>query len=249
MQDDESQRVRRSWWSYLPRARSVFLACSIAGLLITNVATLVSARAHDWLHSLLWQTLTVAGETSAERLMRNSPHAQIEAKVKARTAALDAQNVELSERNLRLAQQLNVNATAAKNAASRVYHRLEKGVVRNTVALPAESVPYVGVGVTLAVTTLDIYDACATMKDINSLLRMMGQGEEKDDLCGRELGLPTKGQLLSSIKTDWQKSAEYVRDEVKNTNVPMPHVRWPTKTELSSVICPVVPLQPLCSWN
>ena len=39
-------------------------------------------------------------------------------------------------------------------------------------ALPAEAVPYLGVGVTLAVTSLDIYDACTTMKEINGLLVM-----------------------------------------------------------------------------
>ncbi len=244
MADEALKEIKNSWWSRLVRAKSIFLAISLVGLLATNIATLVSASTHDFFHSAVWRVLAIGGDAFADRAMRQSPQSQIEAKVKARTVELHTQNVELSEKNQKLVQQLDVNAKTAKATASKVYQRLEKGVARNTAALPAESVPYLGVGVTLAVTTLDLYDACATMSDMNSLLKMMGQGEEKDDLCGRRL--PTKDQLISTIKTDWQKSLEAVSNEAKKANVLMPEVRLPTLIELNKVICPFVASESMC---
>ncbi len=244
MAEDVTKQVKNNWWSCLVKAKSMFLVLSLAGLLVTNVATLVSASAHDFLHSAVWRVLAIGGETFADRAMRQSPQSQIEAKVKARAVELHTQNVELSEKNQKLIQQLDLNSKTAKTTASKVYQRLQKGVARNTAALPAESVPYLGVGVTLAVTTLDLYDACATMSDMNSLLKMMGQGEEKDDLCGRRL--PTKDQLISTIKTDWQKSLEAVSNEAKKANVLMPEVQLPTVIELNKVICPFVLVPSLC---
>jgi hypothetical protein len=44
-------------------------------------------------------------------------------------------------------------------------------------AIPAEAVPYIGVGTMLAVTAMDIKDACDTMKDMDNLLIALGVAE------------------------------------------------------------------------
>lgn len=182
----------------MPKLRSLLVASLIAGLLITNVATLVNVRAHDWLHFALWKTLAVAGDELADRLMRNSSQAKIEEKVKSRTAELHAHNLELSELNRRLDKQLDLSGKQAKTTVVNVHRRLANGVARNVAALPVEAIPYLGIGVTLAVTSLDIYEACATMKDFNALLRMMGQGEENPELCGQRV--PSLEDVLASTK-------------------------------------------------
>jgi hypothetical protein len=38
------------------------------------------------------------------------------------------------------------------------------------------------------------------MKDINSLLTLLGQGEESPDFCGKKL--PSKAEVLNSIKKE-----------------------------------------------
>lgn len=222
MADEAEKEVKNSWWSSLVKVKSMLLALSLAGLLATNIATLVSASAHDFFHSVVWHILAIRGEAFADGAMRQSSHSK---------------NLELSVKNQKLAEQLDVNAKTAKTTASKIYGRLKKGVLRNTAALPAESVPYLGIGVTLAVTTLDLYDACSTMSDINSLLKMMGQGEEEDDLCGRKL--PTKAEIISTINTDWKKSADEISDEADKEKVPMPKIQLPTMIEIKQILCPL----------
>jgi len=145
-----------------------------------------------------------------------------------------------------LSRKQDNHAKAAKSVAASVNHRLAQGVARNTAAISAEAVPYVGIGVNLLVTSADIYDACATMKDINILLQMMGQGEKKPDYCGTKL--PTTQQVLANVKSQWRSSMESVTREAKSipTSVVIPEVRLPTAKEAVSAICPSVHLPGLC---
>lgn len=161
---------------------------------------------------------------------------------------MTSRHSKLSSEFDRLSTKYAGNAKAAKGIASTVRNRLAKGVARNTLALPAESIPYLGVGATLAVTALDIYDACSTMRDINGLLKMMGQGEEKDDFCGQKL--PTTSDVLAMSKSQWNNSMKNIAAEARTLpasfSVPPPQVRLPTTTEVKATICPTVNLAYIC---
>ena len=134
---------------------------------------------------------------------------------------------------------------AAKQIASKVRIRATKNLARNTAAIPAEAIPYLGLGVVLAVTTADIYDACQTAKDFNELLRMMGQGEEQADMCGQKL--PTKQEVLASARAKWQDSLEAVAQTAKHIpGVALPEARLPSLLELRSSVCPFVKWTGLC---
>ena len=251
MADEAMKKVKTSWWSCLVKAKSIFLVLSFAGLLVTNIATLASATAHDWMHNALWRVLSIGGQAVADRVLANSPKANLDQTVKAKTADLDAKNrlqaKELEDvhvKNRKLAQQLDVNGKQAKATVAAVHQRLAKGVSRNVAALPSESIPYLGLGVTLAVTSLDIYDACQTMKDFNDLLRMMGQGEEKPDLCGQKV--PTVDQVLASTKAEWRSSVQRVTDDAKAFKVAVPDVRLPTRDEMTKASCAAVAVPYLC---
>lgn len=251
MADEAMKKVKSSWWSCLVKAKSIFLVLSFAGLLVTNIATLTSATAHDWMHNALWRVLSIGGQAVADRVLANSPKANLDQTLKAKTADLDAKNrlqaKELEDvhvKNRKLAQQLDANGKQAKATVAAVHQRLAKGISRNVAALPSESIPYLGLGVTLAVTSLDIYDACQTMKDFNDLLRMMGQGEEKPDLCGQKV--PTVDQLLASTKTEWRSSVQRVADDAKAFKVAAPDVRLPTREEMTKASCVAVAVPYLC---
>jgi hypothetical protein len=227
------------------------VAFSLAGLLVSNVASLVSVSAHDWMYNALWRVLSIGGHAAADRALAKSPKSRLDQTVKAKTAELDTKNklqaMELDDiqvKNRKLAQQLDVNGKQAKATVAAVHQRLAKGVSRNVAALPSESIPYLGLGVTLAVTSLDIYDACQTMKDFNGLLRMMGQGEEKPDLCGQTV--PTVDQVLTSTKAQWQSSVQRVTDDAKAFNVAVPDVRLPTRDEMTKASCTVLSVPYLC---
>ena len=128
----------------------------------------------------------------------------------------------------------------AKKLASSVRKRLTVGLAREKAALPAEAIPYIGVGVMLTITALDVYDACLTMKEINELLKSLGQGEEKADFCGKKL--PTLDEVLSDMRKDWRTSAESVAKSAKDLSigVAIPAVRLPSADEAKKVLCPLI---------
>ncbi len=82
----------------------------------------------------------------------------------------------------------------------------------------------------LSMTALDILDACSTMEDINDLLRMVGQGEESPDVCGKKL--PIRDEVVASLKTNWKSSLGQVRDQPRTvqTGVQFPDFPVSVKT-------------------
>ena len=250
----QTGRSSRSW-----TLKSLFMAFSLVALLASNVASLVSAGAHDLMHSALLRVLLIGGQPFAEQLLKESPKAKLGQAIKDKTADFDAKNKrlaatnelqakqldEVNVRNRQLAHQLDANGKQAKATVVTVHQRLAKGVSRNVAALPAESIPYLGLGVTLAVTSLDIYDACQTMKDFNLLLRMLGQGEENPELCGQRV--PTVDQVLSSAKTEWHNSVQRVAEESKALKFSAPEARLPTLDEVSKAVCSGVSVSYFCS--
>lgn len=238
-------------WRRFLAFKGLLVAFSLVGLLASNVASVVSVSAHDWMHNALWRVLSIGGQAVADRALANSPKSKLDQTVKAKTAELDTKNKlqakeleDVQVKNRKLAQQLDVNGKQAKATVAAVHQRLAKGVSRNVAALPSESIPYLGLGVTLAVTSLDIYDACQTMKDFNGLLRMMGQGEEKPDLCGQKV--PTVEQVLASTKAEWRSSVQRVTDDAKAFKVAVPDVRLPTRDEMTKASCTVLSVPYLC---
>lgn len=238
-------------WRRFLALKGLLVAFSLVGLLASNVASVVSVSAHDWMHNALWRVLSIGGQAVADRALANSPKSKLDQTVKAKTAELDTKNKlqakeleDVQVKNRKLAQQLDVNGKQAKATVAAVHQRLAKGVSRNVAALPSESIPYLGLGVTLAVTSLDIYDACQTMKDFNGLLRMMGQGEEKPDLCGQKV--PTVEQVLASTKAEWRSSVQRVTDDAKAFKVAVPDVRLPTRDEMTKASCTVLSVPYLC---
>ena len=251
MTRDPSIPQKPSLWHRFVAFKTLLVSFSLVGLLASNVASLVSAGAHDWMHNALWRVLSIGGQAVADRALANSPKAKLDETVKVKTADMDAKNrlqaKELEDvhvKNRKLAQQLDTNGKQAKATVAAVHQRLAKGVSRNVAALPSESIPYLGLGVTLAVTSLDIYDACQTMKDFNDLLRMMGQGEEKPDLCGQKV--PTVDQVLASTKAEWRSSVQRVTDDAKAFKVAVPDVRLPTREEMTKASCAAVAVPYLC---
>ena len=178
---------------------------------------------------------------------------------KSHTSSLDSKNKQLLAENSRqtsqiakfqlekneLNEKINKGGKTAKETAETVNKRLAKGVARNVAAIPSESVPYFGIGIIIASTSLDIYDACQTMKDINSLLVLLGQGEEKPEFCGQKV--PTVDEVVANAKSDWKKSAKAVNDEAQKLQIKVSEIKPPTQKEVAMASCPIVKLPYLCN--
>ncbi|MEY3610864.1 MAG: hypothetical protein RJB14_586 [Pseudomonadota bacterium] len=258
MPSNQGTSEKKSLWRRFLAFKGLLVALSLVGLLGSNLASLVSASAHDWMHNALWRVLSIGGQAVADRALSKSPKSTLDQSVKAKTADLDARNKHLvatnelqaKELNLvtaksrKLAHELEMNGKQARQTVAAVHKRLAKSVSRNLAALPSEAVPYLGIGVALAVTSLDIYDACQTMKDLNVLLQMMGQGEEHPELCGQKV--PTVDQVLTAAKTEWRASVQRVADDSRAFKVTAPEIRLPTRDEVAKASCTAVSVSYLC---
>ena len=259
MSDEAATQQQTGLSSRLWSLKTLFVSVSMVALLASNVASLVSSNAHDFMHSALLRVLLIGGQPFADHVLKESLKARLGQDIKDKTAEFDLKNKrlaatnelqakqleEVNVRNRQLVHQLDAHGKQAKATVATVHQRLAKGVSRNVSALPAESIPYLGLGVTLAVTSLDIYDACQTMKDFNGLLRMMGQGEENPELCGQRV--PTVDQVLSSAKTEWHNSVQRVAEESKAIKFSAPEARLPTLDEVTKAVCSGVTVPYFCT--
>lgn len=195
-----SNRSTGGLWRWLPGFKTILVVVSLLGLTAANVASVVNASAHDWMHNSLWRILSVGGDAMASRALADSPrarvvaietkHADLDRKYRAQTLALEQSNARAN----RLTQQLEVSGKRAKATVDAVHTRLRKGIARNIGSLPLEAIPVAGIATALTMTAWDIHDACETMKDFNALLLEMGQGETEPDVCGQKV--PTRKQVV-----------------------------------------------------
>jgi len=207
----------KSWFGRFMAFKSVLVSISIAGLIATNVASIVNANVHDFLYKALWSVVAIGGEALAQKAMDNSLKAKTEQKIKSKTAEIEAQNKHLNskienqskqiadlETNKKtLTKTLDDNGKFAKKTATKLRKRLAEGVARNLAYLPSKAAPYIGAAFIVASTSLDIYDACQTMKDFNELLVLLGQGEEEPDICGQKV--PSADEVKASVKKVFEK--------------------------------------------
>jgi hypothetical protein len=240
------------------------LSIAVAGLLATNIATLLSEPVHDGLYGALRSIVGVAGDSVADRLTRNSPKARSANKVAAATGNLKAANEQLAVQNRRIAQEAaqlgqrhekllaehaNLqtkragDAKKAKEVAGVIRTRFAKAAFRDRAAIPAEAIPYLGIGVILGVAAWDLYDSCQTMKDINELLVRLGEGEEAADFCGMKM--PTKAEVVESVRKHWRESIgrakEHLEDAPAAVKDRLTSIQLPSAREAASLMCPVAP--------
>jgi hypothetical protein len=251
-----SQRTRGFSW------RWPLVISALVGSVVLNVATLFSASVHDRLFDGAVKGLNYLGADVADRLVEGSVRSVVAKRVDLALSDARTANEKLLARNAQLARQVaetqaqhaavvaarNADAKHAKLVAQSVKARLTRTVVRNQAALPAEAVPYVGIGVAVSVTAMDIYDACQTMKDFNTLLVRLGEGEPDPEFCGAQV--PTVQEVMAGVQSRWRESLQQVAAEAKaapaTVGAWVPEVRAPSVKEVASSVCPVVKLAYLC---
>lgn len=251
-----SQRMRGFSW------RWPVMIAALVGMVVLNVATLFSASVHDRLFDGAVKGLNYLGTDLAERLVDGSVRSVVARKVEQALTDARASHENLAARNALLSRQVaetqaqhaavvaarKADAKHAKLVAQSVKARLTRTVVRNQTALPAEAVPYLGIGVAVSVTAMDIYDACQTMKDFNTLLVRLGEGEPDPEFCGAQV--PTVQEVMAGVQSRWRESLQQVAAEAKaapaTVGAWVPEVRAPSAKEVASSVCPVVKLAYLC---
>ena len=78
MSNDDTTPHKPSLWRRIAAFKTIILTLSMAGLITSNVASLVSASAHDWMHNALRSVLSIGGQAVADRALANSPKAKVD---------------------------------------------------------------------------------------------------------------------------------------------------------------------------
>ncbi len=77
-----------------------------------------------------------------------------------------------------------------KKVSLRISKRTLRNISANLAAIPAESIPAVGIGVVVAITAMDLHDACSDLKDMDELALTVGVDNNKADtqkVCGFDI--------------------------------------------------------------
>jgi hypothetical protein len=243
--------------------KGLMVVFSLVGLLASNIAAVLHAGYYDFLYNGIRKALLAIDEGTANAVTRKSKAVEVNDRVRKETAELHKQIHDAHARRTKAESDLDgerakvkqahldlddvkakriIDAKEAKIVAGRVRERLAVGVARNVGSVPAQSVPYLGIGVIVSMTAMDLYDACLTMKEFNDLLLKLGQGVESDKaVCG--MNVPTKEQVVTDLGKTWRKSFDVAKNAAEGAKeqVRFPQLQLPNSMELKSVLCPIIP--------
>ena len=127
--------------------------------------------------------------------------------------------------------------TAVEETADTIGKRAVKTAKREVASMPAEAIPYLGTAVIASVTALELYDLCATVKDMNELKRAFNpnlqDNTEEVEVCS--IKVPPKEEILEKAKNSPRKAWEAANDVVPSWSelkeLELPTMDW---TELWS---------------
>lgn len=109
----ESSKKSGLFWKLFSFAgiKSLMVIFSLVGMLFSNIATLMSDKYFDLMQMGLRKALLIAGEPFADRALKHSPKADIDQKIKTKTAQLDADNKALIDSNKKLKADLDTTTS------------------------------------------------------------------------------------------------------------------------------------------
>ena len=168
--------------------KRLLVACSLLTLIATNILTLTNTAFSAALSGLMTSALgvrTVSG--------------MMQSKIAARDKAIRKHK----------ATALNRKA-ATRKFGTRLANRTRRVAAKSIAAIPAESIPFIGVAVLIADTGYELYAACETVTELDQLYVDLGmEGETPDDVmhsvCDPEL--PDAGEVWDGVVA---KSGEWL---------------------------------------
>ena len=118
--------------------------------------------------------------------------------------------------------------TAVEETANKIGKRSLKSATRNVSSMPGEAIPWLGTAVIVGVTALELYDLCATLKDMTELKRAfdptLSSSEEELEVCA--IKVPPKDVIFAAVKESPQKAWAQAKEltpsieEIKEMEMP-----------------------------
>lgn len=116
---------------------------------------------------------------------------------------LEKTNKELTAANARLKQAHASSQAAARRYSGQMARRTYRNVARHVAGMPAVAIPYVGAGVTAAMTALDIREGCEALRELNELNRAMQiEPESEAQVCAMQAG--SREEIINKVLVNWR---------------------------------------------
>lgn len=200
----------------------ILLGTAVAGLLALNVATLINAAVHD----LLFEAISHLPFT---RSLPNSPTAQ-KRKLQRHSSTLHKEQAILKAEKKALQSKLKAQSQKVHAVSDRITKRLVRNTSINVSSTAGEAVPWIGTALVVAVTAMDVKDACDTMNDINEIaseFELEGKNEEAKKVCGYKTNYAEQykamerdlGGFLAHLKTELDEDVKSFQRATGGTTV------------------------------
>lgn len=119
--------------------------------------------------------------------------------------ALQKSNKELGDKLTRQNQALAANQAAARKFSASLARRLYRNASRHVNGMAAVAIPYVGAGVTAAMTALDIRESCEALRELNEMQRVMQlEPENEAPVCAMQVG--SREQIINQVLANWRSA-------------------------------------------
>ena len=116
---------------------------------------------------------------------------------------LEKANKELAAGNARLKQSLSSSQAAARRFSGQLARRTYRNASRHVAGMPAVAIPYVGAGVTAAMTALDIREGCDALRELNEMNRAMQiEAENEAPVCAMQTG--SREEIINKVLANWR---------------------------------------------
>ncbi len=116
---------------------------------------------------------------------------------------LEASHKESQAREQELRKKLLDLNAAGRRFSRNLSQRTFRSVSRHVAAMPGSAIPYVGAGVQVGMTRLDVRDGCDTLEELNEMIRTMGQ-ETVDTARVCAMKVPTMDEVLAQVISNWR---------------------------------------------
>jgi hypothetical protein len=164
--------------------KRLLIALLFLALIATNLLTLTHSAFNAALSGVLATTLCVQ---TVSNVLRSKVATHPKA-IQAQSAAINTERAEIDrqqksiDEHQAVAHRQKIDANKRKAAAirfgTRLVNRTKRIAAASLAAIPAESIPFIGVSVLIAGTAYELYAACESLRDLEQLYSDMDLAEE-----------------------------------------------------------------------
>lgn len=119
--------------------------------------------------------------------------------------ALEQSNKILEKSADQLKQTVLKTKAAGRRLSSNLARRVSRNVARHVAGMAGTAIPYIGAGVSVAMTALDVKDGCESVQELNEMNRMMNlEREDESHICA--IQVPTREEVIAQVINNWRSA-------------------------------------------